>query len=342
MAPDYHTRELNEYQEESSTSRPQPHHHRQATSSCFSRISTPNHVLHSSVEEQGGCFHGASQPSDRGLEALPSPIGITTYQKLEDQRVNEDRQKGHHEHGSSSSLPSKYQKLEDQRVNEDRQKGHHEHGSSSSLPSFEGTSSKMRMMRKMMISERRPSPNKSSAHKSEDRSYADSITSSCPQMVTNGGCSDSTTVRVCVDCNTSKTPLWRSGPRGPKTLCNACGIRQRKARRAMAATATAAASVAIVPPPTMTLPAKCKLKNKDNKRPGSKAAIDQESETIKKRFKLPSPTLVSHRETKELCLEDFATRLSKRYSANLQRVFPQEEKEAAILLMALSCGLVHG
>ncbi|KAI6681964.1 hypothetical protein NL676_035845 [Syzygium grande] len=197
----------------------------------------------------------------------------------------------------------------------------------------------MRMMRKMMISERRPSPNKSSAHKSEDRSYADSITSSCPQMVTNGGCSDSTTVRVCVDCNTSKTPLWRSGPRGPKTLCNACGIRQRKARRAMAA--TAAAGVAIVPP-TMTLPAKCKLKNKDNKRQGSRAAIDQESETIKKRFKLPSPTLVSHRDTKELCLEDFATRLSKRYSANLQRVFPQEEKEAAILLMALSCGLVHG
>lgn len=24
------------------------------------------------------------------------------------------------------------------------------------------------------------------------------------------------TVRVCADCNTTKTPLWRSGPRGPK------------------------------------------------------------------------------------------------------------------------------
>ncbi|KAG9137464.1 hypothetical protein Leryth_019888 [Lithospermum erythrorhizon] len=34
------------------------------------------------------------------------------------------------------------------------------------------------------------------------------------------------------DCNTTKTPLWRSGPKGPKSLCNACGIRQRKARRA--------------------------------------------------------------------------------------------------------------
>ncbi|XP_010274656.1 PREDICTED: GATA transcription factor 20-like [Nelumbo nucifera] len=37
--------------------------------------------------------------------------------------------------------------------------------------------------------------------------------------------------RVCVDCKTSKTPLWRSGPAGPKSLCNACGIRQRKRRR---------------------------------------------------------------------------------------------------------------
>ncbi|RCV22618.1 hypothetical protein SETIT_4G234800v2 [Setaria italica] len=43
--------------------------------------------------------------------------------------------------------------------------------------------------------------------------------------------------RVCSDCNTTKTPLWRSGPCGPKSLCNACGIRQRKARRAMMASA---------------------------------------------------------------------------------------------------------
>ncbi|XP_071725558.1 GATA transcription factor 15-like [Rutidosis leptorrhynchoides] len=34
--------------------------------------------------------------------------------------------------------------------------------------------------------------------------------------------------KTCVDCKTSKTPLWRSGPAGPKSLCNACGIRFRK------------------------------------------------------------------------------------------------------------------
>ncbi|KAL9263459.1 GATA transcription factor 15-like protein [Drosera capensis] len=38
------------------------------------------------------------------------------------------------------------------------------------------------------------------------------------------------TTRTCVDCGTSKTPLWRGGPAGPKSLCNACGIRSRKRR----------------------------------------------------------------------------------------------------------------
>mmetsp|Transcript_2236 Transcript_2236/g.7985 ORF Transcript_2236/g.7985 Transcript_2236/m.7985 type:complete len:624 (+) Transcript_2236:287-2158(+) len=31
--------------------------------------------------------------------------------------------------------------------------------------------------------------------------------------------------RICLNCNTQKTPLWRNGPLGPKTLCNACGVR---------------------------------------------------------------------------------------------------------------------
>ncbi|KAL9386248.1 hypothetical protein Peur_019372 [Populus x canadensis] len=29
-------------------------------------------------------------------------------------------------------------------------------------------------------------------------------------------------------CNTDDTPMWRKGPLGPKTLCNACGIKYRK------------------------------------------------------------------------------------------------------------------
>ncbi|KAE8387909.1 GATA-domain-containing protein [Aspergillus alliaceus] len=33
---------------------------------------------------------------------------------------------------------------------------------------------------------------------------------------------------MCTDCGTSDSPEWRKGPEGPKTLCNACGLRWAK------------------------------------------------------------------------------------------------------------------
>jgi len=33
---------------------------------------------------------------------------------------------------------------------------------------------------------------------------------------------------VCTDCGTLDSPEWRKGPTGPKTLCNACGLRWAK------------------------------------------------------------------------------------------------------------------
>ncbi|XP_058074211.1 GATA transcription factor 12-like [Magnolia sinica] len=43
----------------------------------------------------------------------------------------------------------------------------------------------------------------------------------------NGGNSDG---RKCLHCATDKTPQWRTGPLGPKTLCNACGVRYKSGR----------------------------------------------------------------------------------------------------------------
>ncbi|GJP33606.1 hypothetical protein CLOM_g18126 [Closterium sp. NIES-68] len=37
-------------------------------------------------------------------------------------------------------------------------------------------------------------------------------------------------VRRCVHCKSTKTPQWRMGPAGPKTLCNACGVRFKKGK----------------------------------------------------------------------------------------------------------------
>ncbi|CAH1423912.1 unnamed protein product [Lactuca virosa] len=36
--------------------------------------------------------------------------------------------------------------------------------------------------------------------------------------------------RKCLHCATDKTPQWRTGPLGPKTLCNACGVRFKSGR----------------------------------------------------------------------------------------------------------------
>lgn len=73
--------------------------------------------------------------------------------------------------------------------------------------SMKWMSSKMRVVRKAMPS------NKSS--ETDHCIPAKSIKSS---DIWN---SSSTTeiVRVCSDCNTTKTPLWRGGPQGPKVIC---------------------------------------------------------------------------------------------------------------------------
>ena len=64
-------------------------------------------------------------------------------------------------------------------------------------------SSKMRMMRKMMNSDCTTA--KKIEQKIEDH-----------QLISDNIYDINVPIRVCSDCNTTKTPLWRSGPRGPK------------------------------------------------------------------------------------------------------------------------------
>ncbi|KAI7753469.1 hypothetical protein M8C21_001767 [Ambrosia artemisiifolia] len=41
---------------------------------------------------------------------------------------------------------------------------------------------------------------------------------------------ETSVVMKCLHCGSEKTPQWRTGPLGPKTLCNACGVRYKSGR----------------------------------------------------------------------------------------------------------------
>ncbi|KAI3724810.1 hypothetical protein L1987_64577 [Smallanthus sonchifolius] len=149
---------------------------------------------------------------------------------------------------------------------------------------------------------------------------------------------EETAIRVCSDCNTTKTPLWRSGPQGPKSLCNACGIRQRKARKAMAAAAGAEAaesSKSVYNERPTSLKA-TKILHKDCKKPNKGHVTKCKNRLCSKQINTkPSPSSILSPARKN-SVEEFLKSLSQNLA--FHRVFSQDEKEAAILLMALSCG----
>ncbi|KAF2613790.1 hypothetical protein F2Q70_00007902 [Brassica cretica] len=172
----------------------------------------------------------------------------------------------------------------------------------------------------------------------------------------NGYGNNNGLIRVCSNCNTTKTPLWRSGPRGPKTLCNACGIRQRKARQAAMAAATAEGDQEVMAARMQQLPVKKKLQNKKKRSNGGdkyditphvgaytkKCKIKEADEYAAAVAEISKSTTSSDSSvsSNKLRFDDLTIMLTK--SSAYQQVFPQDEKEAAVLLMALSYGMVHG
>nr|XP_023888430.1 putative GATA transcription factor 22 [Quercus suber] len=171
-------------------------------------------------------------------------------------------------------------------------------------------SSKMRLMQKMM------NPN----FQDTDKQRHGNGEINSPNCINN-------TIRVCADCNTTTTPLWRSGPRGPKSLCNACGIRQRKARRAMAEAAAAANGIVVSTNNSTTK--SYKVHNKEKKSRKSHGA----------QYKTKCKLMDTSHSKRKLAFKDLA--LSLRNNSTFGSVFPQDEAEGALLLMELSCGLVH-
>ncbi|KAG2263376.1 hypothetical protein Bca4012_014404 [Brassica carinata] len=155
--------------------------------------------------------------------------------------------------------------------------------------------------------------------------------------VENGNCSSSgsggDTKKTCVDCGTNKTPLWRGGPAGPKSLCNACGIKSRKKRQAASG-----------------------IKREDNKIKNNKSndSLTLHNQTVKK-DKSDSGNVKNaiKTETEDCCNNKksvkkgsrfldfgFKVPVMKRSVVEKKRLWMKlgEEERAAVLLMALSCG----
>ncbi|URE42404.1 hypothetical protein MUK42_25727, partial [Musa troglodytarum] len=234
-------------------------------------------------------------------------------------------------------------------------------------------SSKMRFMRKMMNSSHivaSEQPRGSTLTTPDDHTRSHRLGYSGSNQ---SGNSPSGVIRVCSDCNTTKTPLWRSGPRGPKvikhhsirrhsstypsivftdahvfdplhcvacmvqSLCNACGIRQRKARRAMAAAAAPDGGLIIPTTPPAKAPRQEKI-DIDRTLPLKKRCkIDTASSSSSGGGSTTATTATAS--SRKHCFGNVTSSSNK--SSAIQRVFPQEERDAAILLMALSCGLIR-
>ena len=148
--------------------------------------------------------------------------------------------------------------------------------------------------------------------------------------------------KACDDCNTTKTPLWRGGPNGPKSLCNACGIRYRKRRR-----------VAMGLDPE----AKRKPKRDDAIKAAAEAAQasskeEEEEEEDKAKAgdekageeKASKKTKARTTHTVELHMVGFAKDAVLKQQRRRRRRKPSclgEEERAAILLMSLSSGVIY-
>ncbi|MED6112284.1 hypothetical protein PIB30_060261 [Stylosanthes scabra] len=127
--------------------------------------------------------------------------------------------------------------------------------------------------------------------------------------------------KCCSDCKTTKTPLWRGGPAGPKTLCNACGIRYRKRR---------ASTVG------MSKGQERKRERSENGGGSSSSSSDVDvcgndlKESLKVNLMALGEEFWLHRSA--------ATSVLKKKQRNMCLL--GEEEQAAVCLMALSCGYV--
>ncbi|KAK8545413.1 hypothetical protein V6N13_066699 [Hibiscus sabdariffa] len=157
--------------------------------------------------------------------------------------------------------------------------------------------------------------------------------------------------KFCTDCKTTKTPLWRGGPAGPKSLCNACGIKYRKKRRAIlglnkgsenkkvkwhtSSSSSPSSSSSTITTSSASIPTTndFHVANDDMKPSGRFSGL---SEPLKIRFFALGSEVLLKRSSSSSSL----TWVVKKQRCQRRRKLGEEEENAAVSLMALSYGLV--
>ncbi|KAG2315790.1 hypothetical protein Bca52824_018912 [Brassica carinata] len=150
-----------------------------------------------------------------------------------------------------------------------------------------------------------------------------------------GGGSSGETKRTCVDCGTLRTPLWRGGPAGPKSLCNACGIKSRKKRQAALG----------IKPEEKKRHRKSNSTDSDlsfDDHRNAKNKINRGDDDDSRTCSSKSGGSNSSSEGASRFL-DLKVPVMKRSAVERKRIWKKlgEEERAAVLLMALSCGSVY-
>ncbi|KAL8160703.1 hypothetical protein V2J09_002240 [Rumex salicifolius] len=125
----------------------------------------------------------------------------------------------------------------------------------------------------------------------------------------------SESMKACTGCYTTITPLWRGGPAGPKTLCNACGIKYHKKRRAQMGIESGKIE-------------KAKSKKKMNSGNSIRNYSNQSNGEDKSSIRVPLKIKMVMKKCNGGGSEIIGRKLG-------------EEEQAALLLMALSCGSIY-
>ncbi|GAA0174589.1 hypothetical protein LIER_27953 [Lithospermum erythrorhizon] len=172
---------------------------------------------------------------------------------------------------------------------------------------------------------------KGSLSESEDMGSQTSQRSPTPDR--SSGTTQPQQPKTCADCGTTKTPLWRGGPAGPKSLCNACGIRSRKRRRALLGLSTKEKVDKKIKKLCKTAK-KSNNNNSDSKKSGESTSTSADSTSMVGVYGEGGKVLMFGR---DVALQ----RPRSKTKSNSQRRRLGEEEQAAFLLMALSRGCVY-